>query len=339
MSRKKHLYLHIGTNKTGSSSIQNFLIENREFLASEGYDYPTGGAYFYPPEASASLLAHAIHNVRPAYVGNVEINLDACVSDIRRDISQSAHEKIILSSEHFSKCEKLEEIRKIYEVFSDLFEKITVIIYLRRQDAWLESSWSQMVKTGAITTSFDDFLKGHSGWNYFEIMKPWMTVFGKDNMVIRPFERMQFVQNDLTKDFLNIVGIKADIAYAEPKNVSPPLDLLEILRLFGATIPNYSERRSFYKMITSLPISVDKTKFTLFTPEKRKAFLDAHRESNKQVAKEYLSRPDGVLFYESENTSIPVYPGVNFERFSIISRQIITFLLQVNIGLSKQIKK
>ena len=36
----KTLYLHIGTPKTATSSIQKFLAQNREVLESEGYVFP-----------------------------------------------------------------------------------------------------------------------------------------------------------------------------------------------------------------------------------------------------------------------------------------------------------
>ena len=36
----KTLYLHIGTPKTATSSIQKFLAQNREVLESKGYVFP-----------------------------------------------------------------------------------------------------------------------------------------------------------------------------------------------------------------------------------------------------------------------------------------------------------
>ena len=339
---KKHLYLHIGTHKTGSTSIQHWLKENRSLLEADGYYYPVEGAYFNNSEASASLLAHAVLKKRPKYIGNMVINLDACVSDIRRDIKNSSCTSVIVSSEHFSHAKKIEEVKNIFDLFSDLFETIRVIVYLRRQDLRLESSWSQNVKSGDITLSFDEFFNEDLSapkWNYFELMAPWIKIFGKDNVMIKPFEKAQFFNNDLVLDFLETIGFKTDVINPSIKNESPPIELIETLRLFGSSIPTRAERTAFFRKFRSIPIKIDRTRYTLFTVEKRKALLNQYKFSNQLVAKEYLGRSDGLLFYDSETSKLPVYPGMSLERFSIISRELFQLLVRLNSQLVQKIRK
>ena len=333
---KKHLYLHIGTHKTGSSSIQHWLKENRSLLEADGYYYPIEGAYFYPPEASASLLAHAMLERRPSYIGNTVIDRNSCVSDIGRDIKNSSCKSVIVSSEHFSHAKKIEEVKNIFDLFSDLFEKMTVIVYLRRQDHRLESSWSQNAKSGAITLSFDEILNQHlssPNWNYFELMAPWVEVFGRDNVIMKPFEKEQFFKNDLIHDFLNALGFKGEVVNSSIKNVSPSIEFFETLRMFGCSIPSVPERMAFFRILRSIPIKLDSTKYTLFTPEKRKAFLELYKESNELVAEKYLGRSNGILFYDSETSKLPVYTGLSLERFSVISRELIQFVMKLNSQL------
>lgn len=339
---KKHLYLHIGTHKTGSSSIQHWLKDNRALLEADGYYYPIEGAYFYPPEASASLLAHAVLEKRPNYIGNTVIDRNACVSDIRRDIKNSSCKNVIVSSEHFSHAKQKQQIKNIFDLFSDLFETMTVIVYLRRQDHLMESYWSQNVKAGAITLSFDEILNQHLSapkWNYFELMAPWVEIFGKDNVMMKPFEKGQFFKNDLIHDFLDAVDFKAKVVNSSIKNESPTIEFVEALRLFGCSIPIRAERAAFLRILRSMPIKLDSTKYTLFTPEKRKAVLDLYKESNQLVAEKYLGRSDGMLFYDTETSNLPVYPGMSIERFSIVSREIIQLLIKVNSQLVQKIRK
>ena len=40
---KPHLILHIGTTKTGSTALQNFLFANRDSLLEEGFLFPNSG--------------------------------------------------------------------------------------------------------------------------------------------------------------------------------------------------------------------------------------------------------------------------------------------------------
>lgn len=339
---KKHLYLHIGTHKTGSTSIQHWLNDNRGILEARDYYYPIEGAYFLPGEASASLLAHAILERRPGYIGNMIIDRNACVSDIRRDIRNTSCTNVIVSSEHFSHATKIEKVKKIFDLFSDLFETMTVIVYLRRQDHRIESGWSQLVKTGGITASFDEFLSNDLSApkrNYLDLIASWAEVFGKDNLIIKPFEKDQFFNNNLLHDFLETLGLKTELANYSVKNESPPIELVETLRLFGHSIHTRAERSALFRILISIPVKLDNTKYTLLTPEKRKAILDQYKESNQFVAEKYLGRSDGKLFYDSETSKLPVYPGMSLERFSIISREIIQLLLKVNSQLVQKIRK
>lgn len=327
---KKHLFLHIGTHKTGSTTIQHYLKEHRAQIEGHGFYYPMEGAYFYPAEASPSLLAHAVLNRRPEYIGKTEVNLEACVADMRRDIEQSQCPKVIVSSEHFSHAASLDDVQRIADVFTGLFEKITVVVYLRRQDTLLESFWAQHVKTGLIVQSFDDYLAAHAGWNYLEMLKPWVEVFGQAQVVIRPFEKGQFVNHNLVSDFLHAVGCQAEVLDFPQRNTSPPIEFLEVVRVFGTSLSGFMQRRAFQRIIRTLPIKIDRTKYTMFRPEDRHQFLDRHRESNQQLARELLGRPDGQLFYDKETSDLPSYSGLTLERFADISKQIIAALVNLN---------
>lgn len=335
---KEHLYLHIGTNKTGSTSIQYYLRDNKSLLETNGYYYPMEGAYFYPPEASPSLLAHALLGKRPPYIRNTVINKEACVTDILRDIKSSSCSKVIISSEHFSNAKTTDEVKKIANIFLNIFQKVTVIVYLRRQDTRIESSWSQRVKMGLITKSFDDFLSEEFDLNYLEMLNSWADVFGKKNIIVRPFEKAQFFNNNLIQDFLQILGCALKAPELRSRNESPPVELLEVIRILCATIPSYVERRPLLGIIRTLPLKIDGAKYTLFTPEKRKEVLDLYRGSNQLIAQEYLERSDGQLFYESEIPDIPIYRGMTLERFSEISRQLIFSLARINSQLSRKIR-
>ena len=44
----KTLYLHIGTQKTATTTLQHFLAENDEVLKTKGYTYPLFPEIFYP---------------------------------------------------------------------------------------------------------------------------------------------------------------------------------------------------------------------------------------------------------------------------------------------------
>jgi len=329
--KKKNLYLHIGTHKTGSTSIQYLLKENSEKLKSEDYYYPMEGSYFYPPEASQSLLAHAILGNKPAYIGRTVIEYDSCISDVKRDIESSHCSNVIISSEHFSHAMTLEAVQKIHDLFVNLFDKITVIVYLRRQDNRIESAWGQAVKTSQSTLSFNDFYNKNISlprWDYFSLLKNWIDIFGENFVKIRPFEKFQFFKNNLLDDFLNLIDSKLQPTNSVVRNLSPSAEFLEIMRCFTNSNIEYGTRVNLAKMINSFGVKIDQTKYTFMLPEQRKLTLEMCRESNINVARQYLKRSDGILFRDSEISDLPVYPGLNLQRFSNISHQIIVALIR-----------
>ncbi len=334
----KHLFLHIGTHKTGTTSIQNFLRANGAALASRGFYYPTEGAYYFPGESSQSLLAHALLRRRPHYIRDVELDIDSCVGDIRRDIGKSACPRVIVSSEHFSRVSAKEDVFRIREVFSGLAARITVIIYLRRQDALWESIWSQKTKMGTITSSFNEFLATEPDWDYFQCLELFASVFGQENLIVRPFERAQLFNNDLISDFLQVIDCRAHSVPEVRTNESPPVEMLELMRILGKSLATYRERNALNRLLVSLPIEIDQARYALFPEHLRSAFLDRHRDSNSRVAKEYLGRPDGRLFFDSETINLPVYPGMTLERFAQISGEVITLLAKMNSKLARKIQ-
>lgn len=337
--KKKNLYLHVGTHKTGSTSIQHWLKENSEKLKSEGYYYPMEGSYFYPPEASPSLLAHAILDNKPAYIGRTIIDYNSCVSDIKRDIRSSKCSDVIISSEHFSIAMTHDAVKKIYDLFTDLFDKITVIIYLRRQDTRIESSWSQAVKSSLSNLSFNDFYNqnlSNPKWDYFKLLKPWIDIFGEKSVNIRPFEKSQFINKNLLHDFLTLIDSKIQPTTIHIRNFSPSAEYLEIMRCFSDPNTLYGPRINFAKLINLFGIEIDQTKYTLLTPDQRKFILEKYQESNANVARHYLKRTDGILFRDSEISDLPVYPGLDLKRLAYLSHQIIAGLIKIANQNSKK---
>jgi hypothetical protein len=327
----KTLYLHFGTHKTGSTSIQTYLYRYREELKKIGFYYPSEGSYFFMGESSQSLFAHSIIGERPKYISkNLRWDKESCISDLKRDLDNSKSSNTIISSEHLSSIKTEDSLAEIKSIFANYFDNIKIIIYLRRQDHYFESRYNQRVKTGLITASFEEVLKEWLGnYNYNEYLEMLSNVFGKANIIIRPFEKSQLHMQNVVYDFFKILHLKLDGNIQNDINKSIPTEMSEVLRLFNSNFNNHSQRRSFFRFIKTSSIAFDQTQYTILSPGLRKEILDFHREGNYQVAKNYLGREDGLLFYEPEVSSKLLYPGIGVERFAKISSEI--FMLQNQI--------
>ncbi|MEM9255084.1 MAG: hypothetical protein AAGA91_06535, partial [Pseudomonadota bacterium] len=146
--------LHIGTEKTGTSSIQRYLEQNRDALRESGYYYPVSIGF----EHHQALAAVCVDIERPDdfydddIVGNFEERMrknkaivDGFGSELR-ELDGHIH-TVVISSEHFhsritSEC----EINRLASLLRSHFEQITVICYLREQVAACTSLYSTALK-------------------------------------------------------------------------------------------------------------------------------------------------------------------------------------------------
>ena len=328
----KTIYLHIGTSKTGTSALQYFLLKNRDVLSSKGINYPGHSLDINQFSSSGnakwiyySLKRNDISHIRK-YIG---------------DIANTTHSSVLLSSELLG--ELLEEyIVKLKEILTDFNNK--VIIYLRRQDYWLMSAYQQQVKTQSVTSNIDDWFTGEHkrGRYWYKQVRRWARLFGKENLIVRPYEVQQFVGGNIFSDFLNIFGLDLQDGFEVPQkrvNVAYRTDALEIMRLLNM-LPqtNYS---NLYLLLQRYSDHFGKEgdwPYTLFSPAKRHEIVKLYDQANQAIAKEYLGRSDGQLFYDplpGPDEPWKPYPGLSDETFL----QIVEFILRHDIKTSMQIKK
>ena len=337
----KTLYLHIGIHKTGSSSIQGFLSGNSELLEKENYYYPKEGSYYHPVAKSQAPLSMMLLGKELYYLRNIPLTKIKCIQDIKKDIQQSISENVVVSSEHFRGLKNLDQIIELKNIFLPIVDNIKVLVYLRRQDLAFESEWSQNIKNGAKTLSFDDYLdgeivfaeRGYDRFDYSTLLNNFAQVFGADNLIVRLFEKGQLHQGCVVLDFLMQIGVKQGNYSIERLNESPSIEHLEVIRSIVGKIESREARKAFIQLIKAIPLNFDETKYSLFSNEARMAYLSRFKDSNAMVAKSFLNRDDGVLFYEPCQNSYPVYPGLSNERMSEISEAIFSFL-----GYSRSIK-
>ena len=152
----KKALIHIGTEKTGTTSIQDFLHINRQALIQHGV------AYLKSP----GLTNHRklpIFCMRDDRVDDYVIELGIVNKEARmrwkREFKKELHDEldclsskissVIISSEHFhSRLCYESEVRALKEMLQKHFSEIRIIVYLRRQDKLAVSSYSTYCKCG-----------------------------------------------------------------------------------------------------------------------------------------------------------------------------------------------
>ena len=145
--------LHIGLEKTGTTSIQSTLAANRDRMLSRGILYPRSLG------ARSHVKAYAYASEGPSDEIKVKCGLyDRPTEEFRRDllkqfdeeVASATPEKIIISNEHLSsRLMSGSELSRLRTLLSRHCRSIKVVVYLRAQGDAHRSAYSTYIKTGA----------------------------------------------------------------------------------------------------------------------------------------------------------------------------------------------
>jgi hypothetical protein len=313
--------LHIGMPKTGTSIIQSHLQQNRRVLRDKGVFYPvtiSPDPGIYRTFESHHLLFYALAGQRPFN----RFSPDRFMERAKRAAARYRMDTLLLSAEnlwwlptltvreeHFDPLAYWEEKRRYLERVAAFLSplKVQVVVYLRRQDHWIESWYNQQIKNGyAVPDAVERFAREQDV--YIDLRRNldlWSDYFGRENMVVRLYERTQ-LPNGLLNDLLSVCGLGDESEYPLRKagrhNAKLDRDTMELLRLLNRT-PIPDEGRRWLRMTLRKVSNQFERKevfksLGLMSPDARRRLLERYAQGNAQVAREYLGRDDGQLFIE-----------------------------------------
>ena len=316
-------YVHIGTHKTGSTALQQFLQVNRRALEGCNFHHPDFGDF--ASHALAFGLGFGIW-VPPG------ATREQLLAKARKELSTitaraiKAGKNVVLSSEVFSAF-SLKDTDVVNRFKTFLAEcgltDVRIICYCRRQDHFAESIYNERIKAGHPK----ELPTPGSIWNMdaHRLLGYYRDAFGADNITVRPFEKDQFVDGDLFADFLGLLGLSLTDDFQRPPedtcNISFSRDITELLRLygegdFGGAFGHDALSWARHVLVTHFSrdtLKRDKADLPLLSPAQRIAFLEYYEASNQAVARDYLDRPDGKLYLEpwpAPDEPWEPYPGL-----------------------------
>jgi hypothetical protein len=187
-------FVHIGTHKTGTTSIQGFLAINRARLKEHGVVLPIAGSV-----DDSGVIAH--HELAKELLGNPAFDptrggLDAVVQELQRSDASVA----CISSEDFS------FLHDAPQALSRLRDGIVaagftprIVVYLRAQASYCSAVYAEGVRHGyrsSFDTYFGDVLRhgcyvwdGGSGppFDYGTLLDRFAAVFGRPAIIARTY--------------------------------------------------------------------------------------------------------------------------------------------------------
>lgn len=228
---KKKLFLHIGFNKTGSTTIQRTLAENSEALLKRGVFYPNNIDASYQQRWQHVPLAAAVPDCNLHWLlPKKRKTLHRAFEELKEAIVAHAFDTLVLSSEGFGETnmgvEKLTWLKEQFVNF-DIF----IVAYIRRQDEYFLSTYQEAIKAGRSRRfNFSDFSSLHQ-LHFGRRLSAWREVFGHDHVLVRPFSRQHWLGGDLVQDFLATANIDFEpIAKVKTENESLDFRAVELLR-------------------------------------------------------------------------------------------------------------
>ncbi|MBR1629613.1 MAG: hypothetical protein IJ679_10190 [Lachnospiraceae bacterium] len=308
----KTLYLHIGTAKTGTTSLQKFFAINRSLLQKKGFSFPEM-PFGFEDVGQKNRNGHFLTLYDEP---DTEKKWEKGWKTVRETFLKSNN--VILSDEQIWIVQVKDGFwEKVLSEAEKAGVALKVIVYLRKQDEIAESHWNQKVKgRPKLSSTFFEFIN-EGGYDFFPLdygktIDHVASCIGKENLRVRAFERQQFAGGSLFVDFLQLLSLGLTDEYKMPGHVSNlrlPDNVVEIKRLINQvqsyqkeSIPNFywDAIRQAYGLGTMKEIPVAQK--GMFSPEERAQYLDRFAEGNAHVAKEYLGRKDGTLFFGEAST-------------------------------------
>lgn len=302
----KRIFLHIGQPKTATTTIQNFLSINRAELIKHGWLYPNAGRQY----AAHHLLGNFFRAAPIHWIGRADPA--QVMAELKHEIDESNCDNIILSTESLYFAENPDQFAAYLKDFD-----VSVVVFLRRQDEWLESAYQENRKNGENRLDPERYLTAHQpSLDYAGRLDFWASAFGKNKILVHTFERTS-ARLPVEQVFMENIG-----APFPPGLIRAPLlnerlnrDCIAFLTQFEAA-PRVDMKHQVIKDILikySVKHPDTPALKNFYTPQRRRQIVEAHAEANAYVAREYLGRADGRLF----NNPLPKdsdpwqpYPGL-----------------------------
>jgi hypothetical protein len=167
----RRAFVHIGTHKTGSTYLQNWLRLNRRALRRLGLEYPKIGLWDYGADHQALSLQARRTKGRLS---------DAPDWARLRAFLKTSDRDVIISAETLSeKIDKACVAGKVVEFFKQHGIETTFVIYLRDIPAYMNSRYVQEARSLKHAQSFDSYVQkamGKRDFDYPRLLEPFEQV-------------------------------------------------------------------------------------------------------------------------------------------------------------------
>lgn len=315
---RRKLYLHIGSHRTATTSIQHFMKSNFRTLIERGY--------FYPYQVSRHIRAMNQLFSGAKTVAEVAGDLTKRADDWGAEVGPI--DTIVMSDEDIS----TRPDPSLLAEFQDHFD-VHVVFSMRRQDLWLESWYFQNIKWQwnplLSHCTFDEFL-GYADnfhWiHYDRYVSELEALFGADNVHLSVFEKQQMPDGPIAA-FCAAIGLADTAGFTDPPHVNSSMSaemvaFIRHLPLDSFAPPERDLMRVALEQVDRRYLNnTGKQSERIMNHDLRRAVLQTYENGNQNLAARRFGR--SALFLEPlpapdaplAQMTLPDDPGAVLERF------------------------
>jgi hypothetical protein len=285
--------LHLGAEKTGTSSIQKYFGVHREALLGEGLLYPES---FTNPSGHVHLKlsgAAVDGSLDPSNPQGVAFR-----AELDRALKRGA-KTVVFSSEFFhSELRDNNAVERLKAFLSAYFDRFKLIYYARRQDQMLASMHSTAIQGGWTTdpralSVYES--KGHYYFDHAAVCDLWAGAFGRENLVCRIFERDKLINRDIIDDVISVAG--ANLDPERPKvsaNESLSFETMHVLLLLNGS--RHKDNRELRRRLIATGKKRDGERVPMLTRSEAEQFLARFDETNRRFFSQYVDASLATAF-------------------------------------------
>lgn len=339
--------IHVGHEKTGTKSIQNFLIANNQSLKREGIIFPKSlGSGNHTRLVAAMLDLGVVDNIKAHILANEKITESQLRRSIRRDflaelsVEKNWHTLVISSELITSRLHRSTEIRRLVDLVRPHVDCVNFVLYLRRQDQLAVSRFSSAIRAGhqsffgifsdLSANSFRNIPLGRSVSDYDEFfdydrLLTRLEAIEDAVITVNMYDREDSPTNSIGS-FCNLIGVPNSIQSAKTKSINQAMSaeaqyvISQLNRHHSVTFPSGQRNDAYRNLQRQIERRIDGQRREVSLNEAAE-FLSRFEKSNERVREKYF--PDrNSLFSEimCEYPKLINYRYFKFELANEISR-------------------
>jgi hypothetical protein len=236
MANLKKIFLHVGMHKTGTTAIQSafsgFDDGNTKYADLEfaNHSIPFYTAY--------SNQHQNYHIWRAAGLGPeaIEAKRKSCRALIENTV-RSCNGNLVFSGEDISVI-PLSGLLEIRDLFKRNNFTTSVILYAREPVSYMQSALQEDIKGGVFESSIQKSM-------YRARFEKFITVFGLDSIVARPFDRNTLHGHNIVADFAHTLGVSPPRQQGEG-NVALSTAAIKVKYVSDGFVRHFGESRALH---------------------------------------------------------------------------------------------